>query len=581
MFNRRSKKRVARMAVRSAGFAGPVHEVVQKDHLVSVIVSASSKFDNEVPDLADAESMEQLSESIYSAQITLTSASKISKMSSVRSVQTKKKKLLHLDRATMGIELRSTVSGPRQVSETGKGVLIGIIDTGFDLSHPMFRTDAGKLRVKALLDQTQASNPEFTTSQLEKQWTGVANPDGPGSDADGHGTHVATIAGGTKFKGFEGVARDAKFLLVKTDFINTDKAVSWIFKQAGSTPCVINMSLGHHWGAHDGSEQEERLHETLTGPGKIIVVSAGNERSDHIHIGGRFVKNQVESVPFRILRPQDGSAPFVAFTLWYNELDEFDFELTTPTGDVLDVPNPGSAANFSSSQLDIEAAHVSGSGADGTSGKVQVTIELNSSSAPNSLLNGWSIKMRCETAIIGRVDGWLNNSGFGEFGPHPFVEETRTLGLPASGNGCISVASHVSRNSWDSDAGDQEDTTILPGRTSPFSSQGPTRDGRQKPEISAPGQYLVAGLARNSSLASVQERALESRRLVAIEGTSMSAPMVTGAIALLLQKKPGLTRQQAIDAMQASAITDGHTGPVWNPAYGHGKLDVKAAIDSL
>ena len=62
------------------------------------------------------------------------------------------------------------------------------------------------------------------------------------------------------------MAPAARFLLVKTDFINTDAAVSWTFRKAGPRPCVVNMSLGHHFGAHDGTDQEERLHRTLIGP---------------------------------------------------------------------------------------------------------------------------------------------------------------------------------------------------------------------------------------------------------------------------------------------------------------------------
>ena len=82
----------------------------------------------------------------------------------------------------------------------------------------------------------------------------------------------------------------ARFLLVKTNFLDTDReAASWAFSKAKNRPCVINMSFGAPLqGAHDGSDVEERLHEALVGPGKLIVISAGNERHDAIHIGGLF-----------------------------------------------------------------------------------------------------------------------------------------------------------------------------------------------------------------------------------------------------------------------------------------------------
>src|SRR5262249_35502242 len=163
-------------------------------------------------------------------------------------------------------------------------------------------------------DQTN-NNRTFTTPQLEQGW---ANGTNPGSDQNGHGTHVASIAGGSDFGTREGVAPGARYLLVKTNFQDTDKAVSWIFQQAAATPCVINMSLGHHFGAHDGTDAEERLHESLTGPGKIIVISAGNEANDSIHLGGRFFQNQTRSAIFDLLIPDDGSAPGTAITLWYD-----------------------------------------------------------------------------------------------------------------------------------------------------------------------------------------------------------------------------------------------------------------------
>ncbi|MEL7337801.1 MAG: S8 family serine peptidase, partial [Planctomycetota bacterium] len=163
----------------------------------------------------------------------------------------------------------------------------------------------------------------------------------------------------------------------------------------------------------------------------------------------------------------------------------------------------------------------------------------------------------------------------------PLVELTRTIGISATGRGCLAVASHVSSRDWESDAGAQVDNNVLVDRISPFSSQGPTRDGRQKPEISAPGQYLTAGLAESSELASVDERADTTKRLLSIEGTSMSAPIATGAIALMLQKRPTLTTLAAERALAESAIVDGHTSSVWNPSYGHGKLDLSGALNEV
>ena len=121
---------------------------------------------------------------------------------------------------------------------------------------------------------------------------------------------------------------------------------------------------------------------------------------------------------------------------------------------------------------------------------------------------------------------------------------------------------------------------MLAGRGSPFSSRGPTRDGRHKPDLAAPGQYVTAALADLSALAGWPERARAStERLVTIEGTSMAAPVVAGALALMLQRDPALTPEQARTILAASARHDGHTGRgPGRPSYGHGKLDVAALL---
>ena len=175
--------------------------------------------------------------------------------------------------------------------------MIGVIDTGFDLSHPAFRDDEGKLRVDALLvqsvdeDEQTFSEREFTAKQIETGWKNGSNP---GADEDGHGTHVASMAAGSRFNSVSGVAPKARLVLVKTDFIRLTEATKWCFDKAGTRPVVVNMSLGGHHGGHDGASREERTLERMSGPGRIIVLAAGNEREDDIHVGARFSAGQTE-----------------------------------------------------------------------------------------------------------------------------------------------------------------------------------------------------------------------------------------------------------------------------------------------
>jgi subtilisin family serine protease len=338
------------------------------------------------------------------------------------------------------------------------------------------------------------------------------------------------------------------------------------------------MSLGHHFGAHDGTDVEERLHNAISGPGKIIVVSAGNERQSNIHIGGNFHQGQSEEVLFDVARLAS-AAPQAILTLWHHNTDSFNVRVVTPTGQILDMPQLGQVDHYSSSSQDIEYAVRNYTWSNAIQLQLSLAFTLT---ARDRDLQGWQLRITCDRASVGRIDGWFHNSGFGGFRSHRLLESSRTVGLPATGQAAITVGSYITRTSWLADVGQMDDVQAVLGRASDFSSQGPTRDGRWKPEIAAPGQYITAALAEGSDLSRWDERSLDNSRLLTIEGTSMAAPVVTGTVALLLQKRPQLTPAEAKEVLQASARRDVHSGPAaWNPAYGHGKVDVQAALQKL
>jgi subtilisin family serine protease len=578
MLDRVKKKELPRYTALTAGYIGDLTTPTVSNDLVDVNLAIPDLASVELPNLKNDESLENLSDIYYSGKLRLGTLQKLAALETIERITTKKRKQLLLDSALEDIGLLAPTALPRTVPETGTGVFIGIVDSGFDLSHPMFYDSAGKLRVKALLDQTQSGNPEFDTAALISK---LASGTQPGSDENGHGTHVASIAGGSLYNGLEGVAPDAQFLLVKTDFINVDSGVAWIFRQAGTSPCVVNLSLGGHYGPHDGTTQEEKLYETLTGPGKILVVAAGNERQDNLHIGGRFVLNQVEEIAFDIqLDPSGQRPPVSASTFWYEDTDSFDVELISPSRQSFPIPALGRSDRFTGANLEIEVSRRRYTPANAV--QIEASINFTRLNIRPVDLRDWRFRFRCTSATVGRLDGWFANQGFGRFRPHPLLETARTLGIPATSKASITVASHVSKNTWVSDDGQQLDGNVLIGRSSPFSSLGPTRDGRWKPDISAPGQYLTAALASNSELSNLPERALVSQKLVTIEGTSMATPVVTGAIALMLQKKPSLTPNQILDLFNQNARRDQQTGPaLWTPTYGYGKLDISALLSEI
>lgn len=572
---RRAHHMPAGAAARSAGVeASPQRELSDSD-VVPVLVETdnTAALQQELAGTPDA--VRPLTDGFVACRAGAATVEQLLRSPHARRVQTKKRKVSHLIGARRDIRLVPASGSARAVAEDGSGILIGVVDTGFDLSHPAFRDAQGRLRVDGLLDQV-GRDREFTTAALERRW---AAGTGPGVDEDGHGTHVASIAGGSAFAGREGIAPGARFLLVRTDMVNTDEAVAWILRKAGARPCVVNMSIGHHFGAHDGTDAEERLHRALARPGHVIVVSAGNERDEALHIGKRFRSGQTFDAPFELVRQED-DPPSTTVTLWHDARDRFDVSLVTTTGQEHRAPSRHRTDSYSSSTLDIELSRRHYRWSRLT--QIQISIAYRSRKVHWRRLRGWRLRLTCRSAVDGRIDGWFENSGSAAFLDSPLFDESRTVGLPATGDGCIAVGSHVTATRWTADAGPASDTEITRGRTSPFSSLGPTRDGRRKPDVSAPGQYIAAALATASDLAGDTERATAATRLGVLEGTSMASPVVAGLVALLLQKKPTLTTDQVREVLRASSRHDRHTGrSAWHAAYGFGKIDVAAALARL
>ena len=113
-------------------------------------------------------------------------------------------------------------------------------------------------------------------------------------------------------------------------------------------------------------------------------------------------------------------------------------------------------------------------------------------------------------------------------------------------------------------------------------------DEVQKPDISAPGEDIISSFSSFSSsnilpVATTQFQGKEYE-FIRRSGTSMSAPMVTGAVALILEADPGLSPAQVKELLITSAREDELTGmlpPEGDLRWGHGKLDVYSAIQEL
>jgi subtilisin family serine protease len=173
----------------------------------------------------------------------------------------------------------------------------------------------------------------------------------------------------------------------------------------------------------------------------------------------------------------------------------------------------------------------------------------------------------------GRFDGWVTTDA----GHISDGDSSSTIDEPGNARGVITVGAWNSKAAWPSKLGEQDESDEIElGSLSEFSSQGPTRDGRTKPDLAAPGTWICAALS--SSAVAFEDLTHPDGVHVMHRGTSMAAPHVTGTIALLFDVDPQLASADVAELLTSTAVRDSYTGSAPNVRWGYGKLDAWAAL---
>jgi len=219
-----------------------------------------------------------------------------------------------------------------------------------------------------------------------------------------------------------------------------------------------------------------------------------------------------------------------------------------------------------------------------------VYVEVNAQGSTQSMNGTWTITFLADKlgAANGLVDLWRFYASGGLTAN--FVsgnQPTRELVTePGNAAGVITVGSYVTRASWIAcDAVVSSFSGTAPvGALSTFSSPGPTRDGRMKPDLVAPGEDILSTTSFDVPVicpggGAASAFADDASNHTAMRGTSMAAPHVTGAIALLLQKRGALAPDDVRAYLAAHAVRDGWTGAAAGNDWGAGKLAVGDLLD--
>lgn len=422
----------------------------------------------------------------------------------------------------------------KKSNNTGKGVIIGIIDSGIDASHPSFSG-----RIHCIWDQTasngtQISVPYGTLYDNQNQFSSSI-------DSVGHGTHVAGIAAGNDGQ-YGGVAPEATLVIVKSN-LNTDHIIDgirFIFEFAGklNMPAVINLSIEGHDGAHDGTDELSIAIDQESGEGRIIIAAAGNKGGKHIHAEAKIAPNSCDKIEFNVI----GDINNLKLQGWYSGSTPLEIGLQD---------NNGNVTNLHAVQSIYSTHTLPG-------GTVSITTSLpiaNSNGDHQFILSitpvvgtafiqtgNWSVVFKNPNNQDVCVDLWVaNDNHFPAKADASFIGkhalDSKKIGTPGCASSAITVGSYTTRNSWATPGGPMSPKGSSEGEVSKFSSPGPRRTDGSKPDVLAPGEFIVSAKSSNAP----NNLVCNINSLWTVDcGTSMAAPFITGITALLLQRNPKL-----------------------------------------
>ena len=504
-----------------------------------------------------------------------------------------------LDEARIAANVNPVTNGdnPLPQAYTGKGIIVGVLDAGIQYNHPTFLDANGQPRFRKVWDfddNDGEPEPVVLTNAADILARKYSYSTCNGVGATNHGSHVAGIATGSGR--YRGMAPESDILFADaavnplserayelySDYLLTSVKNMTDYATEHQQPLVVNISLGNNLGFSTETKLLQEAFGLLTGPGRIIVAANGNEGNpeeskSYFHSGNNLTENidfkgRTMPMNYDIIWKTGGGLSFT-LDIWMGAEHNTETFSTTQLADGMLPAVERSAYKMSFLQLD-----------DAPDGKHIYRLrfvpkEANKSfDIAASVTAEQSFEAFCKMLSISSADpaeGCTISNAYTSIVPGAFPN------VVAVGNYCSRV---LPNDYYYSEELEKTVTDVQTGVMNPTSSWGPTWDGRNKPDVSAPGSIISSGNWYNPNN---EEEVVETYDIEGSDaketwtgqsGSSQASPTVAGIVALWLQAKPDLTPD---DVLSVIKNTSHAIEPIPNNHSGAGIIDAYAGLCSI